>query len=291
LFDYPFEGLDVDSRAELVEFMDHLAHEYSIQLIIVDNGHHLPSVINKRLILDRFKIMAIEDVGPSIPKTNRQEHVPFQNESLGSVVEMKDVTIRYGEKEIISKFNWTVRRGERWALTGKNGSGKTTLFSLIFADHPMAYIEKVFLFGKRRGSGESIWDIKKRITYLGPELISYLNPQYITNTARARIISANKKATKGESEKLVKYFEAESFIDLPIKSLSSGQLQLMLMMESFLSDKELLLLDEPFQFLDPLNKERVSTYIQSHLRKDTTLILITHYEDDISRWTEKRMRL
>jgi len=165
------------------------------------------------------------------------------------------------------------------------------LFSLIFADHPMAYSEKVFLFGKRRGSGESIWDIKNRITYLGPELISYLNPQYIFGTARVRIMSQNKKVNKGELEKLVVYFKAESFIDQPVKSLSSGQLQLMLMIESFLSDKELLLLDEPFQFLDPANKERVSTYIQSHLNQDTTLILITHYEEDIAQWTEKRMKL
>jgi molybdate transport system ATP-binding protein len=65
----------------------------------------------------------------------------------------------------------------------------------------------------------------------------------------------------------------------------------MLLMEGFLSDKELLLLDEPFQFLDPLNKERVSTYIQSHLHKDTTLILITHYDEDVLQWTEKRMQL
>ena len=291
LFDYPFEGLDVDSCAELTTFMDHLSHRYHVQLIVVDNGQHLPSVINKRMVLNDFKFSSIEDVRYSIHESNPREHISFPQPSSETVFEMKDVTIRYGEHEIISKFNWTVCKGERWALTGKNGSGKTTLFSLIFADHPMAYSEKIFLFGKRRGTGESIWDIKKRITYLGPELISYLNPQHISATARDTIIIRKKNARKGDLEKLVEYFEAGSFFDNPVRTLSSGQLQLMLIVESFLSDKELLLLDEPFQFLDPATKERVTAYLQSHLHPDTTLIMITHYEEDIAHWTEKRMRL
>jgi molybdate transport system ATP-binding protein len=291
LFDYPFEGLDADSRTELIAFMDHLARAYHIQLILVNHGDHLPSVINRKLVLNDFKIESVEEIGKPTRKINPVEKTSLQQGNADVMVEMKEVTIRYSEKEIISKFNWKINKGERWALTGKNGSGKTTLFSLIFADHPMAYSEKVYLFGKRRGSGESIWDIKNRITYIGPELMSYLNPQHMTDTARTRIMSQNRKGGKGELEKLAQYFEAQLFIDLPVKSLSSGQLQLMLMMESFLSDKELLLLDEPFQFLDPINKERVSTYIQSHLHKDTTLILITHYEDDIAQWTENRMRL
>jgi molybdate transport system ATP-binding protein len=291
LFDYPFEGLDAESRSELIEFMDYLAKSYGIQLILVDHGAELPSAINRKLVLDHFKIASIEEVSKPTPEVRQIPNASIQPESTDPVVEMKDVTIRYGEKEVIRKFNWKVSKGERWAVTGKNGSGKTTLFSLIFADHPMAYSEKVYLFGKRRGSGESIWDIKKRITYIGPELISYLNPQHFSMTARSYLSSQNKSANTAALENLVNYFQAHTFIDRPVKSLSSGELQLMLIIGAFLSDKELLLLDEPFQFLDGQNKERLSHYLQTHLHQDTTLILITHYEKDIAHWTQKRITL
>ena len=290
LFDYPFEGLDHDSREHLIEFLDQLAKHYSIQLILVDYDHHLPSVINKRLVLDQFKIKSIEDVSPSKPEAVQTIKNPKRNEKE-IVVEMKDVTIRYGEKEIISNFNWTINKGQRWALTGRNGSGKTTIFSLIFADHPMAYSEQVYLFGKRRGSGESIWDIKKRINYLGPELLTYLNPKSLTISSRAYILQHHKNINHKTLDSSIKFFEAENFINEPIRSLSSGQLQLMLVINSLLSDRELILLDEPFQFLDQSQKAKLNQYLSEHLHPETTLVLITHYEQDILRWTAHRMIL
>ncbi len=292
LFDYPFEGLDHASRNDLIVFMDHLAITYGIQLILVDHEHHLPAVINRKLVLDKFRIISEEEVKPQ-PVTVQQTDTiySYTNGSGTPVAEMEDVTIRYGDKEIISNLNWKIHAGERWALTGRNGSGKTTLFSLIFADHPMAYSQKVYLFGRRRGSGESIWDIKNRINYLGPELISYLNPQHIATSAKDYMLGQQKTINVEALECCITFFDAQSFMVRPVKQLSSGQLQLMLIMLSLLSDKELILLDEPFQFLDTITKERVSQYLQEHLHEDTTLVLITHYEQDIARWTKQRLHL
>lgn len=290
LFDYPFEGLDHDSREDLIEFLDQLARHYNIQMILVDHDHYLPSVINKRLVLDQFKIKSIEQVSSASPPKSLSTVNPKLNKK-DTVVEMKDVSIRYGEKEIISNFNWIIRKGERWALTGRNGSGKTTIFSLIFADHPMAYSEQVHLFGKRRGSGESIWDIKNRINYLGPELLTYLNPKSLIISSHDYILQQHKKINHQTLDSVITFFEAENFIHAPIRSLSSGQLQLMMVINSLLSDKELILLDEPFQFLDQTQKARLNKYLSEHLHSETTLVLITHYEQDIARWTEQRMML
>jgi len=204
------------------------------------------------------------------------------------VVEIRDLKIQYGDTVILKDFNWTVNRGDRWALVGANGSGKTTLFSIIFADHPLAYSQQVYLFGKRRGTGESIWQIKERINYLGPELTSYLDPQSAMLTAR-EFISSNKTSEK--LSELVKFFGVEKFIDRTIRELSSGQMQLTLLMRCFMSNKEILLLDEPFQFLAPNVRDLVADYLQKYLADDTTLILITHYEEDLARWTEKTMRV
>lgn len=291
LLDYPFEGLDHQSREELVQFLDHLALHHHVQLVMVDHHHHLPSVINKRLVLNQFKIKHIEGVPTkNTTVTSIKKEKPPRKEAE-TLVEMKEVTIRYGEKEIISKFNWKINKGERWALTGRNGSGKTTLFSMIYADHPMAYSQKVYLFGKRRGSGESIWDIKKRINYLGPELLSYLNPRNLMSSGYDYILQQQKNSERTKLEEIVNYFNAQDFIHDPMRSLSSGQLQLLMVINSLLSDKELLLLDEPFQFLDSENKAKLNQFLHEHLQNDTTLVLITHYEEDIREWTQLRMTL
>jgi molybdate transport system ATP-binding protein len=73
---------------------------------------------------------------------------------------MKAVTVCYRKVRVFDKLDWSVRPGEYWLVTGPNGAGKSTLLSLITADNPQAYQNEIFLFGRLRGSGESIWDIK-----------------------------------------------------------------------------------------------------------------------------------
>lgn len=287
ILDYPFDGLDTASRRDLSGFIDRIAAEFGIQIVLSDHGYALPTVLNRRLVLKNFAIEQESDVGaepaqavtPRAPTTTS-----IQDEA---VVEMQDLNITYSGKKIISHLNWRINRGERWALTGKNGSGKTTLFSLIYADHPMAYSQKVFLFGKRRGSGESIWDIKNRINYLGPEQLHFLDYKTKSLTGREFIL-AQTRTSPGSLPELIRFFNAEGYIDMPLRILSSGQLQMVLLMNMFLDNKELLLLDEPFQFLDPSNHERVTAYLNQYLNRDVTLVLITHDDRDVAQWTQLR---
>lgn len=287
LLDYPFEGLDRASRKDFCDFIDFVVDAYKVQVIMVDHGHELPKCMSHRLILDDLQISKEERIDGK--QDNLSHFVTYQpHASVGEVVvDIKDLKIQYGNTVILKDFNWTVNRGDRWALVGANGSGKTTLFSIIFADHPMAYGQDVYLFGKKRGTGESIWDIKKRINYLGPELISYLDTHTGLQSARQYIKSSDARRL----ETLIDFFDASSFIDKPMKHLSSGQMQLTLLMSCFVNSKELLLLDEPFQFLDPQTRDRVSDYLQQFLSDDVTLILITHYEQDLQRWTAKTRKI
>ncbi|HYF68382.1 MAG TPA: ATP-binding cassette domain-containing protein [Ohtaekwangia sp.] len=294
LFDYPFEGLDQDSRKDLINLIDHFANTFAIQIVLTDHHHDLPKVINRTLILKDFKIQPTGPIEPSssiIPGTLNHKEGNQNEDTSPPVVEMKNLTIAYKGKKIINNLNWTIRKGERWALTGKNGSGKTTLFSLIYADHPMAYSQQIYLFGKRRGTGESIWDIKKRMTYFGPEQIHFLNPGAVLHTARKLIMQQQHNDNEERLKQLIRFFNADTFMDKPVRQLSSGELQCMLLINSFISDKELLLLDEPFQFLDPVRKELVNRYLHHVLHEDSTLILITHYEEDVAMWTQHRMNL
>jgi molybdate transport system ATP-binding protein len=288
LLDYPFEGLDFDSREDLCMFIDLLASAYGVQIILVDHLHHLPRAINRRLTLKNFQIEHEEVYKPVAAPVLPTRAASLTTSHSGTpVVEIKDLKIKYGEHVVLRDFNWTVHQGDRWALTGKNGSGKTTLFSMIFADHPMAYSQKIWLFGRRRGSGESIWEIKNRIAYVGPELASYLGPGAIGLSAKEYILTQNKQLDEMNLAAIINHFDAAAFMNKPVRHLSSGELQLMLIMNSFLTEKELLLLDEPFQFLDPRQRKNLSRYLQTHLHTDTTLILITHYADDLAEWTNR----
>jgi molybdate transport system ATP-binding protein len=293
LMDYPFEGLDHQSRKDLCAFVDFIATRLKVQIILVDHHHHLPSVINKKLTLENFRIKKYElfNKEGDTQTDERTSVVDFAVKNGNTdVVVMKDVQLQYGKHQLVKNFNWNVRQGDRWALVGRNGSGKTTLFSMIYADHPQAYAQKVYLFGKRRGTGESIWDIKKRISYLGPEQISYFNAD-VASSGKDYLRTMNQRLDEAVLEKAIDYFSAGDTMRKQVRFLSSGELQLLLIINCFLSEKELLLLDEPFQFLDQERKEKFTNYLHTHLTAETTLILITHYEEDMKQWTHSRMVL
>lgn len=284
LLDFPFEGLDRESRQELIVFLDAIVLEFGTQLVIVDHHHQLPKAINKRLILKDFQIAEILNVDQTYEYSYHQ--IPFEPESISEksiVVEMKNVSIRYGEKVIIKDLNWQVYKGDRWVLKGRNGSGKTTIFSLIFADHPLAYVEQVFLFGRRRGTGESMWDIKNRIAYLGPEQLHFIDARAFALTARQFLLS-NAQTNNEKLNEMITLFAAQHFIDNPLRNLSSGQLQVVLFIQCLMKDKELLLLDEPFQFMDNATRQNAAAYLNSILGPEKTLIMITHYEDELVKW-------
>lgn len=98
--------------------------------------------------------------------------LPYENMNFTSdeVVRLNKVSIRYGDRTILKELDWTVMRGQKWALSGENGAGKSTLLSLVCADNPQSYACDIRLFGRKRGTGESIWEIKKHIGYVSPEM-------------------------------------------------------------------------------------------------------------------------
>jgi len=304
LLDYPFEGLDKVSRQSLCGFIDYLASAHGMQVILVDQHNEVPTCVNRVLRLDRFRPVlnasyplagvnsadegALSNLDQSASASPAHSEVELRSaDSPTAVVEVSDIKIQYGDHVVLKDFSWRVNKGDRWALVGRNGAGKTTLFSMIFADHPMAYSQDVKLFGRRRGTGESIWEIKRRISYLGPEQLSYLSPAHIQGTAHEYLLRALRKWDAEHLSELITAFHAEEFLNLPVRILSSGQLQVILIMQCLLTECELLLLDEPFQFLDPERKETLNHVLNHYLGPDKTLILITHYAADLRQWTSQ----
>ena len=189
ILDNPFAGLDAGFRDKLQRILSTLMED-ELRIVLVTLGREpIPPGITHILFMDRGDVVA---QGPreemlQVLSTSQGMHLD-KPEALPAVpagkardratkgqtlVQMRNVSVSYDGVQILDRVDWSVRAGENWALLGPNGAGKTTLLSLILGDNPQAYANDVTLFGKRRGSGESIWDIKKRIGWVAPELHLY----------------------------------------------------------------------------------------------------------------------
>ena len=197
---------------------------------------------------------------------------------------MEGVNVAYGRVHILNDINWTVRQGERWALLGPNGAGKTTLLSLILGDNPQAYANKITLFGRRRGSGESIWEVKRQIGWVAPELHLYyprgLSCLDVVCSGFFDSVGLHRRPSPEQCEAAGRWMEHLGIPHLTaasFASLSEGQQRLVLMARAVVKEPALLVLDEPCQGLDAEHRDRVLQTVDAiGTRLDSSLIYVTH---------------
>ncbi len=205
------------------------------------------------------------------------------------IVRLNKVTIRYGERTILKDLDWVVRKGEHWSLTGPNGSGKSTLLGLVCADNPQSYACDISLFGRKRGSGESIWDIKKHIGYVSPEL----HRSFKRDITAERIVANGLRDfhglfTKANEEeirtarKCLERFGAGHLAGTSFLNMSSGEQRIVLLARAFVKNADLLILDEPFHGLDDGNVRMVRGIIEEYCQNpDNTLLMVTHRMEEL----------
>jgi molybdate transport system ATP-binding protein len=212
---------------------------------------------------------------------------------------MNNVTIQYGNKTILHNINWKVMRGERWLVKGHNGAGKSTLLSLVTADNPQAYSQDIHLFDRKRGTGESIWDIKRQIGYVSPELHRYFD----FGTTVHNVIASGFFDTMGLFKRLdaaqeqlvgnwMVLFGMEEESTKPLYLLPASQQRRALLARALIKNPVLLVLDEPCQGLDSHQTKQFLQLIDeicSH--SETTLIFVSHYEDEIPGCITRKMEL
>lgn len=293
ILDNPFIGLDAQTREQLNQLFPILAREQQMTIyLVVARKENVPAYVDDIIWItpkDDFlaPLHPLDDARRQAILSLRQEQ-PVTT-SHEEVVSFNHVSIRYGERTILHDVNWTIREGECWALSGKNGSGKSTLLSLICADNPQAYACDIRLFGKQRGSGETIWDIKRRIGYVSPEM----HRSYQHNIPAIQVVASGLKDTVGlytrtnEAERelcrwWMHIFGIDAMAQSPFLSLSSGEQRLVLLARAFVKTPQLLILDEPLHGLDSQNRQLVKDIIQTYSQlPGKTLIMVTHYEEEL----------
>lgn len=315
IMDNPFIGLDAGTRDQLKELFASIVKEDHIQIILVlSKTDDIPSFITHVVeVKDRHvgkKMTREEYLNSQVPtpsqvlsesKAEAIRNLPYNNKEYHSheVAKLNQVSIRYGSRTILKELNWTVLNGERWALSGQNGAGKSTLLSLICADNPQSYACDIALFGIPRGSGESIWDIKKHIGFVSPEM----HRAYQKDIPAIRIVASGLKDSVGlyakpsaEEYETCRFwlgiFGLEGKENTTFLKLSSGEQRLVLLARAFVKDPELLILDEPLHGLDNTNRMLVKNVIDTFMqRENKTLIMVTHYEEELPTCIDHKIRL
>lgn len=308
IMENPFIGLDKETREQLGKLLGLLVKEQDLQLILVlaktdeipDFITHIVKVIDRKVEAktEYIKSQQINTNSPSaILHAPGYEHVsdtslPSSSSSifpLQEIIKFDKVTIRYGTRTILKDLDWTVRKGEHWALSGHNGSGKSTLLSLVCADNPQSYACNISLFGQKRGSGESIWDIKRHIGYVSPEM----HRSYKQNIPAIQIVASGLKDTVGlytrpnESEKQqcrywLNVFSIGHLENRNFHEMSSGEQRLVLLARAFVKEPDLLILDEPLHGLDDENRVMVKEIVDKYCEDSSrTLIYVTHYQEEL----------
>ncbi len=307
ILDNPFTGLDAGFRARLAELIDGLM-QGGMRLVVVTNGlEEIPPGITHVLVVENSEIVAqgpketaLDGVahalaGPQPGAGERpvvhavhqhdQDHRPRGNETGDRVlVQMAGVSVVYGGVQILKGIDWTVRQGEHWALLGPNGAGKTTLLSLILGDNPQAYANSVMLFGRRRGSGESIWEIKRRIGWVAPELQLYYPRRVscfdVVCSGFFASVGRHRRCSPHQHETALAWMErlgVSQCAGLVFGEISEGEQRLVLIARALVTDPELLVLDEPCQGLDARHRDRVLQTVDAIGRGwDTSVIYVTH---------------
>lgn len=292
ILDNPFIGLDATARQQLSELLYMLAHEQGITLyLVIARRGDIPSYADE--------IIEMEGEERPTPQPVLPEQPTLTPSTSDVVIDMHNVSIRYGERTILQNLDWRVMKGERWALSGDNGSGKSTLLSLVCADNPQGYACDIALFGHQRGSGESIWEIKRRIGYVSPEM----HRSYQRNLPTIHVVASGMKDSIGlyahpsaEEKALclqwMQTFGIAHLAERPFITLSSGEQRLALVARAFVKNPELLILDEPLHGLDDHNRQLVRAVIEQFCqRPDKTFIMVTHYEEELPKCINKKLYL
>lgn len=291
IMDNPFIGLDAATRTLLAELLKRLIAERGLQLIlVVSREEDVPDFVT------RIVRTPSQETHPNPPCKGGNPAIAELSPHRGGdaqgaegVCSLRNVTLRYGERTIFENLNWEVCRGERWALHGRNGSGKSALLGLVCADNPQSYACDISLFGRRRGTGESIWDIKRRIGYVSPEM----HRAYLKDLPAIEIVASGlhdsiglyvrpRPEHIGTCKGWMRVFGIEELAERTFLKLSSGEQRLVLLARAFVKDPELLILDEPLHGLDTERREMVRHIIDdfcSHPEK--TLIMVTHYPEEL----------
>lgn len=303
----PFAGIDAKTRATLCAFLDQIAE--SGVTIVLSTNNEMPSCIKKVFVAgdnNTLKEYERRDFSGLTAPTQTHIHPELIGDLITSpkkrfdhIVQMTNVSVQYGDHLILDDVNWTVKQGERWALTGPNGAGKSTLLSLINADNPQAFANNIVLFDRKKGTGESIWDIKKNIGYFSADLVRFFPGRFsclqVVTSGFFDTFGLFRKVSEQHLKvalKRLRLFDLERLAHKSFGQVSANEKKLVLLCRALVKNAPLLILDEPGQGLSEKEKAFLKTLIdQICYQSPLTLIYVSHYANEMPQCINRHLAL
>lgn len=285
ILDNPMDHLDQASRIALTAAIETISNSVRIIQLVNRTADLLAFIPNKAQIVNNtFELHDIK-IAEDHSLENNEYKIPIHKEVFkdGVLIKMNNVSVSY-ERPIIDSLSWTIKQGEFWQLIGPNGSGKSTLLSLISGDNVKGYGQDIELFGRKKGSGESIWEIKKKIGSFSTSMTDLFN----RNTTLEEMILSGFFDSIGlyRQPTALQRKIVSQWLDLiemtPLKNkifnrLSIGQQRVALITRAVLKHPPLLILDEPIEGLDDHNVALVIQLINTIKREtNITILFVSH---------------
>ncbi len=293
ILDNPFDNLDVTFQEELKSILQKYSSHISFVQIASRKADTLSFIKHfGRLTYDTFTV--IQDLGfdkltkkesfsnVSIP--NPLETIPSLNDPL---IQFKNVSISYGDKKILNNINWTIIKGDFWQLTGANGSGKSTILSMITGDNPKAFGQEIYLFGNLKGSGETVWEIKKRIGYYSPTMTNKFKGRHTVEnmlisglTDSVGLYTIPTDIQKRVIKQWLSVLNLHDIKDTYFNKLSTGKQRLVMTARAMVKHPPLLILDEPTTGMDDESAALLVSFVNKIAQEtNTAIIFVSHRKE------------
>ncbi|MDW7694265.1 ATP-binding cassette domain-containing protein [Flammeovirgaceae bacterium SG7u.111] len=294
----PNPGLDREGRALVNQLLSHIADE-GTTIVTVGSGEKAPPFATHCMLIQQEKVI-YSGIKKGFPTQNQIEvpaisfPIPEQrNRPFTHALKLVDVNVKYQDRLILDGVNWSVAKGEKWQLMGNNGAGKSLLLSLVYADNPQAYSNNISIFDRKRGTGETIWDIKESIGYYSSEMFRYFNKSLtvekslqtlIFHPYKKRILTSEEQQFQ---EDLLQLFDLSDKRQKTLHELSAANQRVAVLIGVLLKNAPLLILDEPCQHFDQQLTKKFLALIDKYA-KDRTLIFVTHDPTELPVCINKR---
>ncbi len=295
ILDNPLSHLDPENQKELIHLLEIRQNEVNL-IFILNRSDWIPEYCSAfyNAFDTQFKSVSSRENFQKLYEIEEQSFnlTPILKHHTDTVeevlVDMKNITICYGDKKVLNDVHWTIKSGEFWELRGPNGSGKTTLLTMITGENPKAYGQDIHLFGFKKGSGESVWDIKKHIGYFTPSMTGFFKGYF---TVKEMIIGGIKdsvglyiKPSKLE-EQLVSYWidilGMRDKKDTYFVNLSIGEQCLVMTARAMVKNPKLLILDEPTAGLDQQSNELFMKLVNTIAKQHQTAIIYVSHKREV----------
>jgi molybdate transport system ATP-binding protein len=310
ILDEPFNNLDAPSKQILDNILRRLGSTDTQLVLITHRIAEIGDLFSHVLQLDMGRVawqgsrkaflrrMQRSQKPPwtALPPAAERDHLSATGEVI---IRMRKVGVAFGGHRVLHNIDWTMRRGENWALIGPNGAGKTTLLRLITGDNLQAYANHLELFGRRKGSGESVWDIKAHIGWVADDLqaryqrnltgYDVICSGFFDSIGLYRFCSSDQKQT---ARQWIDTLELDDLADEPFNHMSFGQQRLLLIARAMVKSPKLMILDEPCSGLDAAHRRRVLQLVDIiGQRPSTGLLFVSHHPEEIPACVSRRLYL